>query len=489
MTALREERTAVAAGRRLALFLGVLALAVLVKWGAAISGKPIAADDSDTVRMAHNLAYHGVLSDGNGDGGRTPAPTNYREPFPAIVLAGYLLALDSVAGPRESAYFEEGEGARLLRYSNILWGLVACASVFAAVAALTHSPIAAVAGAAVAGFMFETGGWLAEPAAAALLALFSLLAMMAVKTGHARYFGFAGLVLGLLVLTKAAFLYVGLALFAILAVWVGIWGRQAWGGKRAALGGAFFALGALAVIGPWVARNHVYLGVAQVTQRAGIVLYTRAIKNQMTATEYAGSFYAWGPPGVRHVIGSLTGFGPEDLRRGGRLQRLNRHESDFLAADIAAERDGRAEDVISFYRQARAERKKLTDEFERQGLENPKIEADALLQKRAVAMILGDPVRHIQTTLPFLWRGAFYEAPPLLLCGFLALFWRRADLLAFVLPALAMVGFYAVASHNITRYNDPVLPVLIASLMVFAVLAWRARAPGGAGTRVGGSGT
>jgi len=471
--------------RRVMVFLSILTVAVLFKWVVTVSGKHVAADDGNNVRAAFNFVHYGVLSDETPQLGETPAPTNYREPFPSLVLSGYIAVFEAIYGPRDSQYFEEGLGARALKYSNILWGAVLCASVFAAVSALTGEMTLAGATAATAGVFFQTDDYLTEPAAAALLALFSVFAMMSVRTGCQRYFGFAGLALGVLVLTKAAFFYVGGLLLASLAIWLGVWGRAKWGAGGAALRGALFVLCAAVVIAPWVARNYVYLGAAQITQRAGAVLYMRAVKNEMTAAEYAGSFYVWARPGVRSMIGALSGFGPQDLQKGGSLQRLNRKESDFHAADIAAESAGRPDLAISFYYQARAERNRLTNEFRREGRHQPKIEADAELQRRATAMILADPLNHAVMTLPFLWRGAFYEAPPLFLIALWALWRRRADLLAFVLPSIAMIAFYAVASHNITRYNDPAVPVVIASLAVFGTLRWRRRRAEGERSREG----
>lgn len=446
-----------------------LVAVVLIKWALTISERRVSLDDGDNIRMAYNLVHHGVISVNGGGSGpdSNPEPTNYREPLPAFVLAATMKALEAVQGPRDPVDYVEGPGARVLKISNFFWGLVLCASVFAAIHIFTQSIWLASAGWLFAGLRLEVDRFLTEPAAAALIALFSFFAVRAVKNGNTIDYGMAGMVFGALILTKAAFLYVGFALIPPLLFLLLAKERNRSNGISCFLKGFFMLGGVLLVIAPWSARNYVLLGSPQITQRAGIVLMTRAIKNNMTPTEYVGSFYVWAPSGLGDAFGFILGFGPDDLKKGGRLQRLNRHESDFQDEDLAAEKAGRPEDAVSYYRKARAERTKLTREFQAQGDPNARPHADAELQKRAADLILADPIRHIATTLPFVWRGAFYEAPLLLWFAVLALIWRRPDMLAYVLPSLAMVAFYALASHNIPRYNDPVFPLAAAALLIF----------------------
>src|ERR1700686_3958804 len=95
-------------------------------------------------------------------------------------------------------------------------------------------------------------------------------------------------------------------------------------------------------------------------------------------------------------------FPPADLRRGGRLQHLNTaFDSDFAADDLAAERAGRPEQTLTYYRQARAGRTKNEAE----------LEGDDILKQRAMALILAHPWRHLALTVPFLWRGATFAFP------------------------------------------------------------------------------
>lgn len=451
-----------------AALIGLVALIIAAKWGISIKDDHIGSDADHNIEMAYNLVMHGVLSasteDLDGDG--RPKPTNYREPVPSLGIAPLIAYAAIIDGPKDLSYFKKGNGAKFLKYSNMFWGTLMCIGVAAALWALTGSLFAAAAAALAAGTTLEANSYITESPAAALLALVSLFFMLAVKHGRARDFALAGLCLGALILAKAAFQFVAIVLFAGLALWLAsrVY-RGVSSARSAALNTALFGLAIGVVVGPWMARNYVYLGSPQITQRGGIVLLTRAIKNQMTPTEYIGAFYVWAPSNLRGTMGRLLGFGPEDMQKGGRLQRLNRNESDFLASDKIADSTGHPENAISYYRQARAERVKLKLQLRSEGVPQAAMRGDNILQKRAMEMILADPLKHLATTLPFLWRGAAHEAPILGMVALLALWWRRSDLFAYAMPAILMIAFYTLLSHNIPRYNDPVFAVQFAAVI------------------------
>ena len=108
-------------------------------------------------------------------------------------------------------------------------------------------------------------------------------------------------------------------------------------------------------------RNHVLLGSAHISQRAGVVLMYRAADDDVLADRASGT--VWAPQRLQGLMGRILGFSPADLNRGGRLQRLNEFQSDFDADDLAAERAGAPDKTLSYYRQARAERVKLEDQL------------------------------------------------------------------------------------------------------------------------------
>jgi hypothetical protein len=154
---------------------------------------------------------------------------------------------------------------------------------------------------------------------------------------------------------------------------------------------------------------------------------------------------------------------------------LNRSsDSDFAAADIAAEQAGRPQDAVSYYRQARAERVKLEHELSAANVPNPGVAADKLLQQRAMDLIRTHPWKHLAATVPFLWRGATGAFPILVIAVVVALRRRCYEAVLLALPALGLVVFYALLSHFIPRYSVPVRPVLVALLVIAAKFTWDA---------------
>jgi hypothetical protein len=313
------------------------------------------------------------------------------------------------------------------------------------------------------------------PAAALLLAASAAL-VAAWRSGRVRNFALAGLCFGLLALTKAAFFYVFIGLVAFLAALVVIGARKL--ERKAALARILaLALAFAAIVVPWMTRNYVQLGQFQVAERGGVVLYLRALKNEISWEQYQGAFYYWAPVPLQPAIGAALGFGPADLKRGGRLERFHRvPEAEFYREDIAAWHAGRPDDAITFIRKALAEELRLTRLAEETGAER----ADTIMQREALNMIAANPSRHLATTPLFLWRGAFF-AFPVLLAAFLYAAWRRNyPFLVFVVPGLGSLVFFGLVTHFLPRYSVPINPLAVVSLVAFAGIVfsplWRAQA-------------
>jgi hypothetical protein len=301
---------------------------------------------------------------------------------------------------------------------------------------------------------------------------FFMLACTCLAIGFARRrFGYligAGLCFGIVTLTKAAVLYifVGTVVLLPLFYWLRRLPLRTAIREIAVLVIAFFV-----VICPWMYRNYVQLGSFQLSQRAGVVLMYRALKDQMTPLEYKGSFYVWAPNSLRKPIGKLLGFTPEDLRRGGRLQRLyTLEDSDFAQDDLAAEHAGRPDLSLTYYRKARAERTQLEMELAKAGHAQAELEGDEILKKRATAMIMAQPGRWLALTIPFLWRGATLVFPILLITLIVAMRRRDYELALLALPAFGLVMFYALFSHFIGRYGVPAHEVAMVVLMALVGL-------------------
>lgn len=473
-------------------WLAALAVTALVLSIAArrITEASVDLDARQSVLMAVNLAHHGTISLAES---QPYAPSDYREPIPVVLMAGDVKLIDALLGPAASDDYFTGKRLEYLKYQNLLWLLMVCGGVFACIRIATRSEslsdttssfYVSLAGAALGGLSMSAGAWgslilndlATDLAGGALLALASPALADGLTRGRAGLCLLAGLLFGALALVKAAVLYVFIGIIGTLLCTYVIWRSRLV--LRAALADlGMVALAFVVVVMPWMARNLAELGVFQISQRAGVVLMIRAVKDQMTPDEYRGSFYVWAPQALQGPIGSLLGFTPRDLQRGGRLQHLNRSEtSDFYSSDIAAEQAGRPEDAVSYYRRARAERVKLEAGLATSGAADPGIEADKILQKQALRMIEAAPAKHLAATVPFLWRGAALAFPILVIALALSLRSKRYECALLALPAFGLVMFYALLSHFIPRYGLPIRPILVALIFIGAKLTWDALA-------------
>lgn len=466
--------------RALAVAVAVAALVML--WAGRIGETPIQGDAAQGLRMALSLERHDVMSL------RTLPPyepTMYREPLPAVATAVMIALHDALRGARADDDYFAGAAARFIKLQNVFWMLLLCGGVFLSVQFISGSKTWAAACVllvnvqvplTLSGLRYIGLDTLeTDLPAAALLMLGSGLLAKGMHQRNAWLLALAGTVFGTLALTKAAFLYVFLVVAFLLSA-AALLAYSRGGGRRSLAGPAVAILAFCVVVAGWMYRNYARFGVLGISERGGVVLLIRAFKDGMTPIEYRGAFHAWAPNGVRPGVGRLLGFTAADLNQGGRLQRLNRGvDADFYAKDVAAEAAGRADLAITYYRKARAERVRLRRELSESGRDVAL--ADGLLKDEALAMIRKDPLAHLSLTAPFLWRGAFFAFPALILAWGYAVVRRRFDVYWFVLPALGLVIFYATLSHFIPRYGLPMHPVALSAAVILMHGAWKRWSP------------
>jgi hypothetical protein len=451
----------------------ILAVALVAVWARQVTGAPVEKDSAQLVRMAVNLERHGVMS---VEEAPPFTPTDYREPIPVFACALGIKIMDSVLGAApEDAYFS-GERVKYLKYQNIIWLAILCVGAFWATQVLTSSFLLGLLAVVLVNSPFAGGhfsaGLVDDLYSEVPAASFLMLACTCLAIGFTRrrlgFIALAGLLFGILTLIKAATLYVFIGVVLVLPYFYFL---QRYPIRAAVREWVVVILPFACIIAPWMYRNHVELGSFQLSQRAGVVLMYRALKDQMTLQEYVGSFYVWGPNSLQRPLGGVLGFSPADLRRGGRLQRLNTAlDSDFAADDLAAERAGRPDQTLTYYRQARAERTKIEMELDRAGHPQAELEGDDILKKHAMTLIIEHPWRHLALTIPFLWRGATIVFPVLVFALVIAVRRRRYDLALFALPAFGLVVFFALFSHFIARYGIPAREVATVALIALVAL-------------------
>jgi hypothetical protein len=350
-------------------------------------------------------------------------------------------------------------------------------------------------------FLFQSWsnvrGLLTETPAALAVTLAAGTAVWYGQTRRPAAAVLTGVALGTVALTKAAGLYPALVTMPLLCL-IPLLGRWTSAQSQAAppevsappvallsprLRRALLSLGVMALafgltVTPWMVRNSVRFGDFAIATRGGGVLLTRALTDQMTADEFKGAFYAYSPSSVRKaVFQGVLGFRAADLQLGGRYQRLSRFQPGDAEA-VAAADPARA---ISFFGKAGALQAQIAREAAAAGV--PSTQLDRLVRQRAMAMIRDAPGRHLLMTLPFAWRGlwAFANDYKLIVavCDFIAFqtflsfpliaFWRRRlDWLAFCLFGVGLFWFYALLTHFISRYSEPLIPLTVMAVLVVA---------------------
>lgn len=472
------------------------AVALLALFGFAIylcaplvSYRTIRADALQNLEIAYNVAEYGEFAVHDRSKKDVPrdearAPTMYREPFPVFVLAGWLLlAFDDVSEANPQLINGKPPLAVVQRI-NLLWVTLAILFTFLATRLLTGSSILGLAAGAA---TLLTVGWdsyqlsnlYTEPLAAVLIIASSYFLALVVARDNVWWAVAAGVVLGLGALTKAIILYV-MPVIVVALVLLLRWRKESW--RRALTQAGVCLLATAIVVAPWIARNAYVFGQPQIASRSGLVLYYRMLLDKMPADEYAASFYAWAPDTIKPAFESLFGYSPADLERGGVAQHLNRRStSSFAKDDIAAEKGARPDLAVSYARQMGAEWRKRTRSLTRSDVFGASRRAEDDMGREAKSEILRMPFRHIGLFLPLFWQGMWVPnvpvwAAPILCFGLLGAFFlglarRTLPLVAFTVPSIAIMSIYVAATHNIPRYTQPLVPVMIVCVAVLISIA------------------
>lgn len=458
---------------RLPVFAVLLVIVALTGLTAATmdSGR-FSPDGEENIRLSFYLWTAGSFSEDGRE------PSYLREPLGIFVTAAHMALLTDIP---ESATTE-----KLIRDSHyrkqILWvnlyylvGLLLAVWWLSWLLTRSHvvGALAIIGTGLFSTVQYHSGNLLTESLAALTLALACASMVWLVQTKRLRAAVLAGVMLGVLALTKAAALYVALVAIPVLAVSTDLFGLLP---RRAALTVlAVTALSFAITVTPWMTRNYLQFGDFAIAQRGGVVLYTRALKDNMSREEYWGTFYAYAPVPLRkHVFESLLGFRAQDLKPGGRYGRLVRYPPGEPQVVMA----GDVEDAVSYFGKAWAMKVRLSKQMAAAGL--PQSEVDRVLQERAMDMIKAAPGRHLATTVPFAWRGLWSFAGDTLLgvganlvafvtllaFPFIAIWRRRAEWFAFSLLAVGMFWFHALFTHFIPRYSEPLVPLAVLSVLV-----------------------
>lgn len=480
--------------RGVALVICMLGLTLMA--GQKITERGFPGDAGQNYAMALNLVEHGVLAHSRQS--TPPQPSNLREPLPPITAAAWIVALQATGVISEVADMETRHGFWLFKQINLLWVFLGLTSTYLLARHLSGSmPAATLAVVGAYYFLYAVPNridtFYTELHGAALLTTSLYLLMRAfAKPSVWRYLA-AGVAFGLLMLTKAAFVYVGIAFALIYPLWVWVWHRKTPGQAAEAIKlSSVVFLTALVLTSSWVMRGYIHFDRIEMTsERNSHVVYMRALMNGMNTEEMKGMITLHGPLTIdRWVAGTSFERQDGDLQRAGRWARLHHGPSDFSGDDWAARRSGQPDQAISFHQAAAAEVIHQRQVHAKLDVPFPNMQAGDAVSAKAYRMFQAQPMAHLMVSGLVFWRSfwTFSFVPNEFLNGNTAMQLRDAVNLAagsaliilalvafftgrqqdFLLTAIpfGMLLFYALLSQGVDRYTAPLHPLMMVCLAV-----------------------
>lgn len=419
-------------------------------------------DAEQYIMVGYHIAHDATASIAP-EGARPDRPSAHRAPAYPALLATVILASPDLRALTLGEILHEDSLPKLRPFwivnTLLLLGTAAIAMMIAWRA--TGSRIAAWLALAVVGLdtalIGRTASLLSENLATPLMTAFSLAVALAVKKGSHRLFALGGFLLSLLALTRPAFFYLWVPtviLILSLPRWTGFDRRRS---RRAAV---IFLLAFAPLVVSWMARNAWQFNRFFLAEGSGVNLDIRSRLDMMSFRQGVASFVLWArtPLARRNHPSGWEGWISED-------------ELAFL--------DG--SDDRHYHMQAVVRRNELRDE-------HGGVEADRLQKTEAMRRIMSHPVKHALATIPIAHRGIYQHELMLslllyasLIGAFALAVWRKDPfLVTLFLPAAFTVVFHSVLTENITRYNEPIVPLLWCALIMCAFRMIRGEARAGA---------
>jgi hypothetical protein len=258
----------------------------------------------------------------------------------------------------------------------------------------------------------------------------------------------AGLMLGLTVMTRPAYLY--LYYFAVPAVFLLYHYARREGIKY----GLIFAFSTLVLVAPWMGRNYIHFGDFSLTNGyQSFILVGRVAYNTMSWPEWFVSFVYW-LPGFGEQLAAML-FEPQLYEKLSMDGAMSCYET-YLAMGECGFRD-----------QTIAAAGGLENHF------------SYLLHEH----LLGDLFKHIMVTIPLTLNGIYLDSY-LSLIGILLfipvarILYRKQQLtglMLITLPPLFMAGLQGFVSVSIGRYNAPMAVIYSFVIAYFFHHLWTSR--------------
>ncbi|MBW8035006.1 MAG: hypothetical protein FVQ79_05055 [Planctomycetes bacterium] len=442
----------------------------IIVWNANLTidfskGLDKSSDANPLIRIGYYLYHNGTYSQTVTDSD-SPKPHAYREPAYSTYLAAVIGLNDSLKRLDIKTLGSDLQSLRTLRKSQIPLLLLTAFMAMYLVTSMTGRIGYGYIALLLTGFSYT----LLTSIISMKIENFSALWVMTValsfykvvQTKNFKYFVLLGISLGILVLTKAMFMYFYIIVIGFL-FWLFKTGHF---DKQKFIRGTLLFFGVYSiVVGSWLIRNYVHFKSIYITARSGAVMAVRTKYNTMNKDEYFGSFLHWTPDSYAKMKLAKK-YGNNAFQPGGTLANLSRSNPN------------------GYYRAGRAVRDDINKAH---GGESPK--TDKMVRRIAMKEILSHPFSHLLVTIPMAWRGIFIERAIMTtvpfrvnisgqvainLVYFISLFAslyisirkKKWELLAVVLPAIYLYGMNSFFTHSLQRYNEPLVPVLVCLFVV-----------------------
>lgn len=458
------------------------------------TGTPINSDGLSNLNYAYAIAHYGTMGVVNSDLAKTEVyPENEREPFPNWLSAQWIKFNPELFNDRRLNLEQSPHQLIQLKKINIWLVLLTLIGLFFLAQNLFQSfltpnwyfPLAYITLLLSYACMhiIHVDFFITEIHGALLIVWFSLAWLRSLQTHQLKYSALAGVLLGLLILTKAAFLYISTVVLIITLLVFFLQNKP----KRIILNHIVLIFMTIILVLPWMYRNYELLGKFEVAGRGSVVLMTRAYKSQMTDEEFKGAFYAYAPASLKRVMKNITGFNYRDRELGGRLQRFYRaYTHDEICRDLYKENC-----AIAYYYQASIRYNTIMRDYAKKFPKDSK-KANTMGEKAAksyaINMIKNNLWGHLRSSLVFAWRGAWpcntvdgrwydsyrkFVQPPwqeivpflglisMLSLAFTALIKKNDQFIAFTWLSSATFIFYSLATHFIPRYSEMMIPIWV----------------------------
>lgn len=486
---------------KLLLLLPLVVIFVLcVQTAMQINQLKLIGDGEDNFKLSYHLAKHDVISTGGTDANGHLLPSNAREPLPIILSAVWMHLMPSLANANSPEEMLQGKKIVVLKLQNIVYMAALLVGIFCVFNQLLQHYSSKPLNLILASFgmllcyacmhTVFANNLITEFHAEMLIIWFVWAWLRAWETGRNGYYLLTGLMLGGLVLTKAAFMYIGTAsiLFFMLFLLLAKYSI-----KTISQQGLILLI-VIVCVAPWYVRNYIHFGIWEHTQRGPVVLLVRAYKNAMTHEEFKGAFYAYAPVSLKKAMKLITGFNANDRLTGGRLQRLTRFPNGDIEKRLAGDEFG----AISYYIKATTHDRNVHLAYAKQN-SNPtqvRVLADKAIKQEAIAKIKANIPAHLKAALVFAWRGAWpcntvdgrwkptYQRQPiwqeiLPFFGLISLWGifiiglikKQVPLVILSVLGVSAFSFYALATHFLPRYSEMLIALWVICLSYALVLS------------------